>query len=84
MTRTEFYKEYGKLKVKFSSYYKYTFTYKTTLEDGSILTCGYGGNHDDIYRHDVTNDGEETLEDLQPYEATVYKDGKEVCRFYDY
>ena len=84
MTRAEFYKEYGKLKVKFSSYYKYTFTYMTTLDDGSVLTCKYGGNQYDIYRHDVANDGEEVIEYLQPFAGTVYKDGKEICSFYDF
>lgn len=32
----------------------------------------------------VNIDGEEVIEDLQPYEGAVYKDGKEVCSFYDY
>ena len=84
MTREYFYKKYGNVKVKFQYYYKYTFTYKAVLEDGSILSCGYGGNHDDIYRHDVSIDREEIIKNLKPYMGGVYKDGKEVCSFYDY
>lgn len=83
-TREEFLAKYGKLKVKFSSYYKYTFTYSTTLEDGSVLTCGVGGNKDEIYRLDVSNGREETVFDLDPYVGAVLKDGEEICGFYDY
>lgn len=84
MTRQEFYEKYGDVKVKFSSYYKYTFTYKATLPDGKLLTCGYGGNSDDIYRHEVGADCEESVISLQPHEGSVYQDGKEVDSFYDY
>lgn len=83
MTRQEFYDKYGAVKVKFSSYYKYTFTYTATLPDGNRLTCGYGGNSDDIYRHEVGVDSEETVSSLQPHTGAVYQDGKEVEWFYD-
>lgn len=84
MTRQEFYDKYGSVKVKFSSYYKYTFTYAATLPDGKRLTCGYGGNRDDIYRYKVDADSEETVRSLQPYEGAVYQDCNEVEGFYDY
>lgn len=84
MTRQEFYEKYGGVKVTFSSYYKFTFTYAAKLPDGSRLTCGYGGNSADIYRHEVGTDNEETVSSLQPYEGCVYQDGKEVEGFYDY
>lgn len=84
MTRQEFYDKYGSVKVKFSNYYKYTFTYEAMLPDGSRLTCGYGGNSGDIYRHEVGADSEEDVRNLQPYEGAVYKDGKEIEGFYDY
>ena len=84
MTRQEFYEKYGSVKVKFLSYYKYTFTYAATLPDGKRLTCGYGGNGDDIYRHEVDADSEETVSSLKPHEGSVYQDGNEVEYFYDY
>ena len=85
MTRAEFYEKYGNVRVKFSSYYKYTFTYEATLPDGNRLTCGYGGNHDDIYRHDVSADWGETVGSLQPYKGSVYDwIGYEIESFYDY
>lgn len=43
MTKQDFYEKYGSIKVKFSSYYKYTFTYVADLPDGKWLTCSYGG-----------------------------------------
>lgn len=84
MTRQEFYDKYGKVKVKFSGYTKYVFTYTATLPDGNQLTCGYGGNSEDIYRHEVAANCEETVSSLQPSEGGVYQDGKEVEGFYDY
>ena len=84
MTRQEFYEKYGSVKVKFSRYYKYTFTYEATLPDGNQLTCEYGRNSEDIYRHEVVADCEETVSSLQPHEGGVYQDGKEVEGFYDY
>ena len=85
MTKKEFYEKYGDVKVKFSSYWKYTFTYKATLPDGSRLTCGVGGNHDDIYRHDVSVDFEEVVSELEPYMGSVYNSqGVEIESFYDY
>lgn len=84
MTRQEFYDKYGSVKVKFSSYYKYTFTYAATLPDGSRITCGFGGNSDDIYRESVNADSEYTVAELQPHVGSVYQDGNEVEGFYDY
>ena len=84
MTRQEFYDKYGSVKVKFSSYYKYTFTYAATLPDGKCLTCGYGGNSDDIYRHEVDAGSEETVNSLQPHTGSIYQGGNEIENFYDY
>ena len=84
MTREEFYAKYGDVKVKFRSYYKFTFTYSAELPDGTRLTCGYGGNSEEIYRHEVEVDKEETVSSLQPYTGEVRKDGVELEGFYDY
>jgi hypothetical protein len=83
MNKTDFYAKYGDVKVKFSEYYKYTFTYKAILPNGQILTCCYGGAADEIYRHEVTDKAEETINILQPYSGAVYKDGVEVESFYE-
>jgi hypothetical protein len=81
MTKDEFYKKYGSIKVKFLGYFKYTFTYEAELPDGKRLTCDYGGNADDIYRHEVSADFEETVSGLQPHECSVYENGKYVEGF---
>jgi hypothetical protein len=85
MTRKEFYEKYGDVKVKFSSYYKYTFTYTGNLPDGGRISVDYGANADDIYRFEVGANYEETISLLEPYAGTAYdKDGKQVDEFYDY
>ena len=84
MTREEFYAKYGDVKVKFSRYYKYTFTYEGMLKNGDAIVVGYGGNSSDIYRHEVAEGHEETLSLLYPHEGAVYRDGKEIESFYDY
>jgi hypothetical protein len=84
MTRAEFCEKYGDVPVKFSSYYKYTFTYSTTLPDGKRLVVSYGGCSDDIYRHEVSADSLETINSLQPCQGFVYDGDVEVEGFYDY
>ena len=84
MTKQEFYEKYGSVKVKFTDYYKYTFTYAADLTDGRRLTCGYGGNSDKIYRHELSADGEVTISSLKPYEGMVYENGKATEIFYAY
>ena len=84
MTRAEFYAKYGDVQVTFSSYYKYTFTYAATLPDGKRLTVGYGGNSDEIYRHEVSASCAETVSSLQPFTGAVYAGTDEVEGFYDY
>jgi len=84
MTRAEFYAKYGDVEVTFSSYYKYTFTYAATLPDGKRLTVGYGGNSDEIYRHEVATGCAEKVSSLEPYTGAVYEGTEEVEGFYDY
>jgi len=86
MTREEFYEKYGDVEVKFDSYYKYTFSYRGITPDGNVITCEYGGNIDDIYRHDVSRDGVETVRNLYPYAGNVYVNGNgiEIESFYDF
>jgi len=84
MTRAEFYAKYGDVEVTFSSYYKFTFTYAATLPDGKRLAVGFGGNSDEIYRHEVATSCVEKVSILQPYTGTVYEGTEEVEGFYDY
>lgn len=84
MTRAEFYAKYGDVEVTFTSYYKYTFTYAATLPDGKRLTVGYGGSHDEIYRHEVSASLAEKVSSLQPYTGAVYEGTDEVEGFYDF
>jgi len=51
MTYEEFIEKYGEEEIKFSSYYKYSFTFKNEK-----LAVGYGGDHDDIYRLEVNTE----------------------------
>lgn len=85
MTAAEFISKYGNVTVKFSSYYKYTFTYTGKLPDGSEISIDYGGNSDQIYRQDVVPDKEYTVSEIMPYAGRVDgPDGSEVDSFYDY
>ena len=59
MSKEEFIKQYGEEKVKFSSYYKYSFTFKNE----NVSVC-VGENADDIYRLEVDADKEYLVKDL--------------------
>lgn len=84
MTRDEFYEKYGEVLVTFSSYYKYTFTYRAKLPDGQTLTVGYGGQADEIYRFEVVPNVPVKVADLYPYCGSVYNNCKEIEAFYDF
>lgn len=84
MTKEEFYAKYGDVVVAFSSYFKYTFTYSATLPDGKILTVYYGGNSDDIYKHECFVGRNITVLELEPYAGCVYRGAEEMESFYDY
>lgn len=82
----EFVEKYGECKVKFSSYYKYSFTFSGTDLEGNRIDCSVGGNHDDIYRLSVSVGEECYIRDLEPYYARVRnKDTEElIVDIYDY
>lgn len=84
MTRDEFYEKYGEVLVTFSSYYKYTFTYRAELPDGQTLTVGCGGQAEEIYRFDVVPNESVKVIDLYPYCGSVFSNGKEIEAFYDF
>jgi len=78
MSKYEFIEKYGDVKVKFVSYYKFTFVYQGEV-DGKTITVGIGGNADDIYRLDVSPDIEISIVDLDPHTGNCGEDD-----FYEY
>ena len=85
MTRAEFMEKYRDAKVKFSSYYKYTFTFTGSLPGGDRIVVEVGGDSDDIYKMEVVPDYEETVASLEPIGGAVYStNGTVVDSFYDY
>lgn len=84
MTREEFYAKYGEVEVVFTSYYKFTFNYGAILADNRRLSVSYGGNSDEIYRHEVSVGGTIKIKYLEPYCGSVYDGSKEVESFYGY
>ena len=81
MKREEIIEKYGKVKLKFSHYYKYTFTYSGIASDGVKVIAGVGGGADDIYKLSVDSDLEETINGLDPDFYSLEKDGKEIASF---
>lgn len=74
---------YGDLPLKFSSYYKYSFTYEANAPDGTTVWASYGGCADDIYRHEVKAGDTITLRAGDQWNcAGVYRDGKSIWSTY--
>lgn len=84
MTRKEFYAKYGEVEVVFTNYCKFTFFYDAVLPDNRRLSVYYGGDSDEIYRHEVGVDEPIKIKDLRPYAGYVYDGPNEIESFYDY
>ena len=67
MKYDKFIEKYGHIRVKFSSYYKYSFTFTN-----GFITVGSGGNPDDIYRMEVSASVEYPIEALEPEWANIH------------
>ena len=78
MNRKEFYDKYGDVKVKFSSYWKYTFVF-TGEVDGTLISVRVGGDSNGIYRFEVDANSVETVLGLMPYAGKCGQD-----EFYDF
>jgi len=65
----------GKL-LKFSHYYKYTFSFVGYTDDGYKITCNYGGFADDIYRYNVSATDELRFNHLNEWNSVVVVNGK--------
>ena len=84
ISRKEFVEKYGNVEVKFSHYYKYTFSFSGKTDDGANIHVSYGGNHDDIYRFSVDADRGLLIEDLYPNAGVVERNGEQEDEFYEY
>jgi len=68
--------KYGNVKLKFSGYYKYSFSFTGKTDDGEEIYASIGGNADDIYRLPISS--EETINSLEPNYIKVSKDGEKI------
>ena len=84
MNGEQFCEKYGEVKVKFSGYYKFVFSYSADLSDTKRLICRIGGNTEDIYRLEVNPDDEKTVDSLGPFAGAIYENGEEIEGFYEY
>ena len=78
MNKEQILGKYGNEKVKFSSYYKYTFNFRGVAADGTEILASVGGSSDDIYKLGVTADKEETLNGLWADFVELTKEGKNI------
>lgn len=78
MTKEEVLALYGEVPCKFTSYYKYTFSFSGVAPDGAKVHLDIGGNYDDIYRCSVTPESLEKLSSDCWVFAQVLKNGKEI------
>lgn len=74
MTKEEVQEKFKDVKIKFTHYYKYSFTFEGMSEDGYKIVCSYGGNTDDIYRFNVTD---------QPVNVGIISDWVNVLVYYN-
>lgn len=84
MTKTEFIEKYGDVEVAFSHYYKFVFVFSGELQDGSVLTCEYGGSSDSIYKFSLTANETVFVAALYPDAGQVIKDDILIEGFYEY
>jgi hypothetical protein len=87
LTEQEVTELYGNVRLKFKSYYKYSFTFGAVASDGALITARYGGNSDGIYRYELDAEIEVVLgEDFKSnwHGVSIYREGEEVFDWSDY
>lgn len=84
MSEEEIVEKYGDVELKFHSYYKYSFMYKGMAADGCEVLAWVGGDHNDIYKMDISIDDVESLKSLWPNLVQIKRDGEEVASFNNY
>jgi len=84
MTVEQVNEKFRDAKVKFSSYYKYTFNFEGKTEDGFKIQCSFGGDSEDIYRFDVNTNEISFLHTNQWSNVTISKGDKGEIVFSEY
>jgi hypothetical protein len=79
--------DYGTVKVTFSSFYKFSFTFTGQTPEGHKLVISVGGCPDEVYRFEVVADHQKTVASLMSevmvQVATVYDADGTVVASYD-
>jgi hypothetical protein len=87
MTIQEAGRIYGRVPLLFSSYYKYSFSFLGTSEDGAIIHASFGGCAEDIYQFSVERETPMFLGE-NPEEKWTYvrieRAGEELINYYYY
>ena len=86
MTEKEAIEKFKNVALTFDFYYKYSFTFSGEL-DGYKISASFGGNGDDIYRTEVSNNETKVLGDEFDYDwntVSISKDGSTVFSWDDY
>ena len=73
--------QYGDIELKFSSYFKYSFTFTGQIGDIRIEAT-IGGSSDDIYRLDIDADQIMTIRMLDARMVSIYKGGQLIAEYY--
>jgi len=82
LNEKEFLEMYGDAKVVFTSYYKYSFSFRGEF-NGKSIYVSVGGNADDIYRFDVSAGKEVAVKDLGMNYAEVKEGETTIAEFTD-
>lgn len=82
LNEEEFLEIYGEAKVIFTSYYKYSFSFRGEFNGKSVYVI-VGGNADDIYRFDVDAGKEYLVNELGISYAEVKEGEKTIHEFTD-
>lgn len=84
MNRKEMLEKYGAVLLKFTSYYKYSFSFSGVAPDGAEIYVSIGGNADAIYRLKVAPNDAITIKADDPFYICIKKDGVEIYSEYSY
>lgn len=82
LNEKEFLELYGEAKVVFTSYYKYSFSFRGEF-NGKSIYVSVGGNADDIYRFDVDAGKEYAVKQLCISHAEVREGETTIAEFTD-
>lgn len=82
LNEKEFLEMYGEAKVVFTSYYKYSFSFRGEF-NGKSIYASVGGNADDVYRFDVRAGKEVAVKDLGMNYAEVKEGETTIAEFID-